>query len=55
MASSRGLCDPDLGLVAVLVCNGLADPLKNEQRMVAFFDAVYSGLGEEAAPFRRPS
>lgn len=55
MASSRGLCDPDLGLVAVLVCNGLPDPLKNEQRMVAFFDAAYSGLGEEAAPFRRPS
>lgn len=54
MASSRGLCDPDLGLVAVLVCNGLPDPLKNEQRMVSFFDAVYSGLGEDAAPFRRP-
>lgn len=55
MASSRGLCDPDLGLVAVLVCNGLPDPIKNEQRMVAFFDAVYAGLGPDAVPFRRPS
>lgn len=55
MASSRGLCDPELGLVAVLVCNGLTDPVKNEQRMSGFFDAVYSALGEDAQRVRRRS
>jgi CubicO group peptidase (beta-lactamase class C family) len=52
MASSRGLADPDAGLVAVLVANGLPDPIKNEQRMFAFTDAVYRAFGDELAPLR---
>ena len=55
MASSRGLADPDAGLVAVLVCNGLPDPLKNEQRMFAFTDAVYRAFGDELAHLRLPA
>jgi CubicO group peptidase (beta-lactamase class C family) len=52
MASSRGLADPDAGLVAVLVCNGLPDPIKNEQRMFAFTDGVYRAFGDELAHLR---
>ena len=53
MASSRGLADPDCGLVMVVVCNGLPDPLAAEQRMAELTDAVYTALGEDAARFRR--
>lgn len=55
MASSRGLADPDAGLVLVFVTNGLPDPLRNEQRMYEVTDAVYSALGEEVARFRLPA
>jgi hypothetical protein len=54
MASSRGLADPECGLVAVVVCNGLPNPIAAEQRLVEFTDAVYTALGEEAARIRRP-
>ena len=55
MASSRGLADPDAGLVSVFVANGLPDPLRNEQRMYEFTDAVYTALGDEVARFRLPA
>jgi CubicO group peptidase (beta-lactamase class C family) len=55
MASSRGIADPDAGLVAVLVTNGLPDPYRNEQRMFGFFDGVYSALGDEVAHLRLPA
>ena len=54
MASSRGLADPEAGLVLVLVANGLPDPLKNERRMFAFTDAVYRAFGDELAHLRLP-
>jgi CubicO group peptidase (beta-lactamase class C family) len=54
MASSRGLCDPDLGLVMVLVCNGLPNPLAAEQRLAEVTDAVYAALGDDAQRFRLP-
>ncbi len=54
MASSRGFVDPECGLVAVLVCNGLPNPIVAEQRLVEFTDAVYTALGDGAARFRRP-
>jgi CubicO group peptidase (beta-lactamase class C family) len=55
MASSRGLADPDAGVVAVLVANGLPDPIKNERRMFAFTDAVYRAFGDELAHLRLPA
>jgi CubicO group peptidase (beta-lactamase class C family) len=54
MASSRGFADPDCGLVAVVVCNGLPNPIVAEQRLVELTDAVYTALGDEVARFRRP-
>jgi CubicO group peptidase (beta-lactamase class C family) len=54
MASSRGLADPDLGLVVVVVANGLAGYFDAEQRMLEVTDAVYSALGEDAARVRTP-
>ena len=55
MASSRGLADPDAGLVLVLVTNGLPDPIRNEQRMFAFTDGVYAAFGDELAHLRLPA
>ena len=55
MASSRGLADPDAGLVLVLVANGLPDPFRNEQRMFAFTDGVYRAFGDELAHLRLPA
>jgi CubicO group peptidase (beta-lactamase class C family) len=55
MASSRGLADPEAGLVMVLVANGLPDPIRNEQRMFAFTDGVYRAFGDELAPLRIPA
>jgi len=55
MASSRGLADPDAGLVMVLVCSGLPDPIRNEQRMFAFTDGVYRAFGDELAHLRMPA
>ncbi len=54
MASSRGLADPDLGLVVVMVTNGLAGFFEAEQRALEVTDAVYRALGEEAARVRTP-
>ena len=60
MASSRGLVDPDLGLVMVLVCNGLPNPLAAEARLAEVTDTLYTALsaetalGEEAARVRLP-
>ena len=42
MASSRGLADPECGLVMVVVCNGLPDPIAAERRSAEVTDAVYS-------------
>jgi CubicO group peptidase (beta-lactamase class C family) len=53
MGSSRGLADPDCGLVMVVICNGLPDPLAAERRNRDITDAVYTALGERAARFRR--
>jgi CubicO group peptidase (beta-lactamase class C family) len=53
MASSRGLADPDLDLVMVVVCNGLTNPLAAERRMTDLTDAVYAALGNGAARYRR--
>jgi hypothetical protein len=39
----------------VLVANGLPDPIKNEQRMFAFTDAVYRAFGDELAHLRIPA
>ena len=55
MASSRGMADPDAGLVLVLVTNGLPDPFRNEQRMFAFADGVYRAFGDELDHLRRPA
>jgi len=55
MGSSRGMADPDAGLVMVLVANGLPDPLRNEQRMFAFTDGVYRAFGDELDHLRRPA
>ncbi len=55
MASSRGLADPDFGLVMVVVCNGLPDPLSAERRVHELTDAVYTALGDDVARLRRPA
>ena len=46
--------DPDLGLVMVVIANGLAGYFEAEQRNLELTDAVYSALGEDAARVRRP-
>ncbi len=53
MASSRGLADPDCGLVLAVITNGLPDPLAHEGRMKAIVDATYLALGDEVALLRR--
>jgi CubicO group peptidase (beta-lactamase class C family) len=55
MASSRGFADPDLGLVVVMVANGLAGYFEAEQRVSEVTDVVYSALGDDAARVRRPT
>ena len=54
MASSRGFADPDCGLVAVVVCNGLPNPIAAEQRLVEITDAVYTSLGDVAGALPPP-
>jgi CubicO group peptidase (beta-lactamase class C family) len=54
MASSRGLADPECGLVMALVCNGLPNPLVAEQRLIEVTDAVYTALGPVVDHIRRP-
>jgi CubicO group peptidase (beta-lactamase class C family) len=53
MASSRGLADPEFGLVMVIVSNGLPSFLPAEQRLFQVTDAVYSALGEDVARTRQ--
>ncbi|MFZ4516448.1 MAG: serine hydrolase domain-containing protein [Acidimicrobiia bacterium] len=53
MGSSRGFADAETGLVCVLITNGLAGVLENEQRCFAITNAVYSAFGEELAAVRR--
>ena len=55
MGTSRGLGDPDAGLVMVLITNGLPKPLDNEARLYEVTDAVYSAFGDDVAHLRRPS
>jgi CubicO group peptidase (beta-lactamase class C family) len=53
MASSRGLADPDCGLVLAVVSNGLAGFFDAEARVSSITDAVYTALGPDVAPLRR--
>jgi CubicO group peptidase (beta-lactamase class C family) len=53
MASSRGLADPEIGLVMVVVCNGLPSYIPNEERFIELTDAVYSALGDDVASLRQ--
>lgn len=53
MASSRGLADPEIGLVMVIVCNGLPGYLENEQRFLELTDATYRALGDDVARVRQ--
>jgi CubicO group peptidase (beta-lactamase class C family) len=52
MASSRGLADPETGLVIALVTNGLPSFLPAEERLFQVTDAVYSALGDAVAVVR---
>ena len=54
MASSRGLADPECGLVVVVVANGLPNFFAAEQRVLEITDAVYTALGDEVAHLRKP-
>lgn len=54
MASSRGLGDPECGLVLVVVANGLPNFIAVEQRVFEITDAVYSALGDDIAALRKP-
>jgi CubicO group peptidase (beta-lactamase class C family) len=53
MASSRGIADPEFGLVMIVVTNGLPAFLPAEQRLFQVTDAVYSALGDEVARTRQ--
>jgi CubicO group peptidase (beta-lactamase class C family) len=54
MASSRGIADPECGLVIAVVANGLAGFFDAERRVFEITDAAYSALGAEFAHLRRP-
>jgi CubicO group peptidase (beta-lactamase class C family) len=54
MASSRGLADPECGLVMVIVANGLPGYVEAETRVVEVTDAVYSALGPDVSRLRKP-
>lgn len=54
MASSRGLADREIGLVIAVVANGLAGFVAAERRVAELTDAVYTALGDDVAPFRKP-
>ena len=47
-----GFADPDCGLVAVVVCNGLPNPIAAERRLVDVTDAIYTALGDITTRFR---
>ena len=50
-----GLADPELGLVLVVVANGLAGYFEAEQRNADATDAVVPRVGETSARLRRPN
>jgi CubicO group peptidase (beta-lactamase class C family) len=52
MASSRGLADPECGLVLAVVTNGLPAFMPAEERVFQITDAVYSALGDEVDAIR---
>jgi len=52
MASSRGLADPECGLVLAVVTNGLPAFMPAEERVFQITDAVYSALGAEVETIR---
>ena len=54
MASSRGLADRECGLVIAVVANGLAGFVDAERRVLEVTDAVYTALGDDVAPYRKP-
>lgn len=54
MASSRGLADPERGLVMVVVTNGLPGFVDAENRLIDLTDALYSALPPEMQLTRRP-
>jgi CubicO group peptidase (beta-lactamase class C family) len=54
MASSRGLADPICGLVIVVIANGLPNFIAAERRVFEVTNAVYSALGADVAPYRKP-
>jgi len=54
MASSRAFADPTCGLVMVVIANGLPNFIAAERRPFQVTDAVYSALGDDVAPFRKP-
>jgi CubicO group peptidase (beta-lactamase class C family) len=54
MASSRALADPTCGLVMVVIANGLPNFIAAEKRPFQVTDAVYTALGDDVAPFRKP-
>jgi hypothetical protein len=54
MASSRGLADPEFGLVFAVVANGLAGYVDAETRIIEITDAIYSALGDDVARRRKP-
>jgi len=54
MASSRGLADRECGLVIAVVANGLAGFVDAERRALEVTDAIYTALGDEVAPYRKP-
>ena len=54
MASSRALADPTRGLAMVVIANGLPNFIAAERRPFQVTDAVYSALGDDVAPFRKP-
>ncbi len=49
-ASSTGFCDPEHGLVVVVICNGLPGFQESARRISAVTTAVYEAAGVEAAP-----
>ena len=55
MASSRALADPTCGLVMVVIANGLPNFIAAEQRQFQVTHAIYSALGDDIAPFRKPA
>ena len=54
MASSRGMADRECGVAIAVVTNGLPRFPAAERRMLEITDAVYTALGDDVAPLRKP-